>query len=1575
MPHDLAPGTPDTDHGHEPDAFPIQPPSPCSEPSSPSAPLAMLSEADLAALADDVPSRLRVNVLSGQAEALWGGTAASEPPRKVARIENDQFRVPESPHEPFATSDSFAAGLDDWDFDDSQLFSDEVPVLLQESAQPQVALPAGALQRLVTNALEHDEREVARGTLTRLRGDLVIAGDTLNELLTLLRRSTHTPNSKSTLFDMDISQVSRLLALLERSMQGHLVEAEAPPSSQTADADGDRICALTSSLVAAQCVLTILLDEQLPKFLLSEEIVAQCLSTVAASMDKLVLPLVEATNGSETAPGIESIAAALARGASPQLDGQLTTHFEHFSATLLQVEGLFRLSGVSIADALLIRSVYLALSPFFAQGDTPRTRQKGSKSTMLYKHAGVLRPIRLSSLEILRCIFAHYPAQRHWILGEILVSLLRLPDLRHKRRQFRLANGRTVFAISALLLQLVQAAAHTPPALHTQTIAWLDDGSDAAPVVAPFHNVQTLASTIAVYLYQRASEAKLVKSTHDLSYASVVYYLMEDLVVLMFDSAWPAAPLLLSCFCRVMIAALSDPKSSVDAKAIALDHLGIVAAKLKRTELDISSVQNTRKLKTQMPQSLAAVAMARDVNALTSLVDAHCAVLHRLRHSTDTHASAGAADLHTLALAYEIVLCREHCGRESNGPFEMALQRAYHKVTSLEGSFMPPHPCVVSQLVLHSPFVVRYASLVSPLVQAAGVATLATRARALRALGNVCAVDQTILDDASVRRAVAVRLADSVASVREIAVAILSPYLLHHPSLMAEHGPAVSARVSDASPAVRRRALHFLHGMYLIGGVEAKVAAAIRILRCIYDIDVSLQTLARQILQQLWLPGGVKVDAPVEAPQPPLAEVAAVLVGVTSRVAEQPSPLAELLKRISDEDETVIDLRLGSLVDALIGSLFSGGALDEKALLNRVRTVHTLVTVRPTVLTIARAKQLLPYIAGGAAPDETALLEELLKVFRTCLSSLPRTARTFGDSLEKILVPLVSRCTLVPGSTVLQELVACLCAVVHYQTHNTAILQSTVDACVARLDNIVQRAQSGEGIDRAAFLAMCIASLLCEHGRLETCGRGHLVDHVFSTLITMRDVPHPSFHVPSLIAMGYILRAHPSRFIDIADSLDTVLTHGTPSEQGAGLHIILDTLGAEAAAGSSDEVPEDVFGELAGTAEALADSSVSSALMQRFALPALQAALAIDKPQIQSPAMEILSLAVLQGLCHPLQCVPYLVALETAPDISLRARALRLHMHLVSRHAVLLATRFGDGIRKSYEFQRYLGANPLGYTHDPRPSARLADWYALVREKRHTRTEFLRALVRILDGGEPCSEDYVRLAFYAAENLATLEYRIVDEVAVILTELRLVHAGAGQQVAASARRMLGMHERDRELSPLTDEDDSEGGTEGSSSDDQATVVNSKHKATAGAPRRATRQSVRRSARTSVPAPQSSSESELSDIDSEDESDEKLAPKDTNDTPPESELLGLARRALVLQAAYSLERHLKRQYRISDRKLARLDGRQERALAARAPVAPNIPLALPRNDDEATEILETYLDLIDGAPFSGSSDDE
>lgn len=75
------------------------------------------------------------------------------------------------------------------------------------------------------------------------------------------------------------------------------------------------------------------------------------------------------------------------------------------------------------------------------------------------------------------------------------------------------------------------------------------------------------------------------------------------------------------------------------------------------------------------------------------------------------------------------------------------------------------------------------------------------------------------------------------------------------------------------------------------------------------------------------------------------------------------------------------------------------------------------------------------------------------------------------------------------------------------------------------------------------------------------------------------------------------------------------------------------------------------------------------------------------RPAIQRVGAEIIKQVVMQGLAHPLQCVPTLIALETSPDAAIASRALHLHNHLSSKHGSILAARYLDLARASFDFQ------------------------------------------------------------------------------------------------------------------------------------------------------------------------------------------------------------------------------------------------------------------------------------------------
>ncbi len=96
---------------------------------------------------------------------------------------------------------------------------------------------------------------------------------------------------------------------------------------------------------------------------------------------------------------------------------------------------------------------------------------------------------------------------------------------------------------------------------------------------------------------------------------------------------------------------------------------------------------------------------------------------------------------------------------------------------------------------------------------------------------------------------------------------------------------------------------------------------------------------------------------------------------------------------------------------------------------------------------------------------------------------------------------------------------------------------------------------------------------------------------------------------------------------------------------------------------------------------------MSSAVVQRYLDHVLEAALS-QNASIQSVAIDVLTFTVKQGLAHPLQSFPVIVALETSSFISISNRASALHAILQGKHASLLNARYVVSARKAFEYQR-----------------------------------------------------------------------------------------------------------------------------------------------------------------------------------------------------------------------------------------------------------------------------------------------
>lgn len=1522
------------------------------------------------ALADDMPSRLRPGLLS-EAENSMGNK------HKRSLNEIDVRSSPPSKFTCLSTSEPFSLDGDSgWDLDDSQLYSEE-SLLLTSDAPPSSPVPPHESVRatwtstqLLIQFLEAVDVDVQdcgpdtpQGThVMRVDTEVVMQHTSITQLYGLFRRCARDTekaltsgmmsmdSTPRTLLDIDAHLLSRSLHLLETTMRQQSQRAELRLDLDFASLEA-QVRNSVSLLLCAKCCLIVLGFEQLPKFLFSEELLERCLDILKPALEALVLPLVDACSN----PVPAGLAFHLIQGSAPaSLVAELDIHLHHVCSTMSLLEPLYCLSSVSVPETLMTRCVFLALAPLFAQdrGSMTTTTKKQTNDSS-FTHAHVLRPLRLSCLHILRNLFVFYPTQRSWVLSEILISLQQLPDLRHRKRHFRLGGGQRIYVITALLLQLVQAAAYESPASCEQSLAWFVDADvretqDKPPSQTNHESVHALASSIAAFLVQRGEEAKAGKNSTEMSYAAIVYAIVEDTLTLVFLPEWPAAPMLLSCFMRLLVNVLHEAKGALEAKAMALDLLGIVAARIRRAE------KQPRPRKSQAcPPTMSIICACLDVDALRQMQQAHLSLIQRLstRNKQDPSILA-AIRFHRAQFLYDLALAMRSCkssGFQNNTQvaanvgdsdktedpaialFQHAIATCAQQMDRNDGPVQAADSHLIMRLVLQSNCFVSFSFLVAPLLQFANSSVLSVRLRALRGLGYVADANADFLDDEHVRETIALHITDTSASVREVCVSLLANYLLYMPAKLPVYLADVSERIMDTAVAVRKRVIRFMRDVYSLRiDYDAKLKIMLRMLRCMHDMDPTVQSLALECMTVMLFS-----DKTRESP----AVLARLFADLCTRIRERPSPLEEFLRRLDKDKTSGGDARttsasaLGELVDELISQLFAGDT-EPVAMLDQLRVVHILSQTQPNVLTVSRAKQLLPYLEGAQTPAEVAVMEEILWIYSTCVCHMPRTARAFATSLEAILTHSLSRCKLYPGTSALEALVLCFCRVIAFQTHNYELLQHTYHSCLTRFFAI-----RAESLDTNASLVICLTALLCAHGPWEAAQQPTRLDDVFSHLMdlyatTTRQgaVQH---HIPLLIALGSLLSMYPRKFLDpeLSATLERILHDGSLQERYLVLRSLLallkhdmdalrpnitaaSTIGHIASTASTSQIAAssaDVVAELTG--RSYTDAGLVTGLLQRYSVPVLEAVLEVTSAPIQRTASEILNISILQGLSHPMQVVPYLVSLETSQDPILRSRAAQLHRHMMSKHASLLASRYGECVRASFQFQCRLTSHPRGYRDgEQHAEALLQTWFDMLSEHRTARLAFLKALVRLMDVtmGTTCTESDVNLAMYVADNLALLEYRVAEEPLLVIHELKMLHAVTGGQVMSMVTRKLRADDNQRSPSPLTDEEEEgdqyETGSDDDDDDDKTHIPMQKEAHMNG-------------------------NDEILNIHNTIPSDDN--DDDDDDDPNYAGHLALARAACKMRMVQALRQHIKHMYQLPEKKCAKYEPGKRTAMGDRA----------------------------------------
>ncbi|KAG9095820.1 Sister chromatid cohesion protein 2 [Ceratobasidium sp. UAMH 11750] len=966
------------------------------------------------------------------------------------------------------------------------------------------------------------------------------------------------------------------------------------------------------------------------------------------------------------------------------------------------------------------------------------------------------------------------------------------------------------------------------------------------------------AKTIVLFLTQRTGKNKNTKSSNEAEYRSIFDNLIQDILVVINWPEWPAANLLMGIVCKFMLSSLEDVKSSSDsaAKNMALDHLGEIATRLRETHLTLQLPFET----TVKP--LDEIVASCDLKALDDLIIAHSDVYaHLSKRSSDDQAYDSARELTAATWAQELATCLRQCdsilskveddedmegSNDANLPelanrikaalrnvwkegvndmFEAGTDTAVKRVDDLAERFGG------TQSLRNA-----FEPILGAILMSLDAPAVFMRTKALRALGLIVTKDSSILKQSNVRRAIESHLMDSSPAVRDAAVELIGKYLVLSPELVDDYYPQIANRIADTGLAVRKRVIKLLKSLYsLTDNVARRVDICTKLVLRMLDEDDGIKDLSISSIEELWFSDGNETNTNRRGTAREnganssayMTNKISVIMGVNANFRDRHSPLEDMLHEIiarkGDKDAGSIVQRYVDVCDALTDTLVDAQEIPGFSVVNCIRTVHVFTAAHPTVMSTRKAVVLLPYLKSGATADDQAIADYLLKIFRSCIPRMPAGTSKFGTELQQTLEPMVIKPSGAAGVAALPETVACLCAVVHHITHDYQRLVALLRSCNARLVQVLakQNQPSPQEISTLSILAL-IVSLLGEHSdfdkireeqptlkpSIDAIKQTSIAEYIYGLIHQLyRRFNDQLLRGRLLQCFGFLFRAHPSLLThdDSAEMMDAIFASPQEEAQARLLKIMQDFLLSEASKHSHAANNKPKKGgavnmdELIGNTDGFADSGVSSAIIQRYLTQILSSALSPNR-YIQTPAVDILSFTVRQGLAHPLQCFPIIVALETSHDNSLSARASNLHTLLHNKHASLLNSRYLESVGRSLEYQKQLQPGSWkGYRLSPHPTALLHRWYSLVREKRQPKLDFLKSFLRAFDVDVAvlsCSQEHLDLVRYIAENVSAFDYKTQEEILTVIRHLTHVLSVAGMHIV----EILSQEQRKREES-------------------------------------------------------------------------------------------------------------------------------------------------------------------------------
>ncbi|PKY02976.1 ARM repeat-containing protein [Aspergillus campestris IBT 28561] len=981
--------------------------------------------------------------------------------------------------------------------------------------------------------------------------------------------------------------------------------------------------------------------------------------------------------------------------------------------------------------------------------------------------------VRRGAMDVLAKIFAKYPDQRPYILNEILSSLEKLPSGRQSSRQFKLADGKSIQFLTALVMQLVQTTALDVPGSRSKKAGRTpeeeeeDEDDDepetlehlASKVDRLYDNAVRSAQSIVKFIVQRAMTST---KTGDQPYRNILDLFTEDLISVLGSTDWPAAELLLRIMASHMVGIADHDKSPATAKSMALELLGwmgsaisdlIVTAQHLLPAMEESDSDSTDYLRQMFddysnralhPQDLVVpegpyrmtleyfsqdrdqdnwqIASARGYY-LAHWAKTFCSVYYSSDDKDDGVQDDVVEDLVDLL------------SNLFSHPTWLETNKHFGKISTAHGRF------AYILTALNSGFCKAFDTILKVLLNSITSDQAKVRSRSLKSVIYMLEKDPSLLDrDASVMRVILRCATDASPMVRDSALSLIAKCIALKPKFEEDGCQSILICAADPTAGVRKRCIGLLKEIYhKTSRNELKLRILDSFLQRTGDLEESVAAMARQTFEEIWLaPFHEQIDSAQDGPRLKvgLEEQVSLIASLVQRSDTALDTLGGCLKKVLSDSSKSSKLNF-KVCKAMVATMFeklvedTADSSDNQFRQALLQTITVFAKANAKLFRPDQLEILHPYIGHLATAEDLFLFRSVVVIYRCVLPFLSSAHHSLLKEVQNDLFKSVAKL----ARSELNEVMACLWTInsVLHNTDRLVKLTLSVLKPILQYKNMDLSDGSNKDFLARAKSYIRIAGCVGRHCDLEkyephfkssfpTWGGGSVAGLMVDAIIPFTLAKQPlDLRVMALESLGSVCQSWPGQFgrEGTRKILSMVFQEDNPSLQNIVLRSFADFFAmhegrAEKAVLPSAEIADQENSTRLGGSLRASDNDGAAALIAQHFLQSMLRIAQSRQDAYALTAIELVASINRQGLVHPKECAGVLVSLETSTVPAIAKVAFETHKMLHQQYESMFEREYMRAVQEAFYYQRDIVGDSTGAFSRPYV-AKLAPLFEIVK--------------------------------------------------------------------------------------------------------------------------------------------------------------------------------------------------------------------------------------------------------------------